>query len=216
MFEVREPTHGPRSDPGPPARTFLLTSLVIIVSFFVPRRNFLLKTDRLRFVCTGIEWRFVGMFFADLKWSMGIALKIADQAGETEPMIAEADYSIYTLRQLLRARFDANRGRWLEEEIQKRCARFQAPTKRKESVAAGSGSWYRPYGLMLGVFFLVVSSGPFLVVEFLDTMNLITDVNGDNALLSGAWALLTLPFAVMVFMIGGIMDAERVVKWFNL
>jgi hypothetical protein len=69
---------------------------------------------------------------------------------------------------------------------------------------------------MLGVFFLVISSGPFLAIEFLDTMNVIRDVSGDNALLSGVWALLTLPFAVMVFMIGGIMDAERVVKWFNL
>jgi len=69
---------------------------------------------------------------------------------------------------------------------------------------------------MLGVFFLVVSSGPFLGVEFLDSMNFVTDVNGDHALLSGVWALLTLPFAVMVFIIGGIMDAERIVKWLNL
>src|SRR5215831_10558362 len=65
-------------------------------------------------------------------------------------------------------------------------------------------------------FFFVVSSAPFLTVHFLDTMNLVTDVNGDNALLSGAWAVLTLPFAVMIYMIGGIMDAERVVKWFKL
>jgi hypothetical protein len=133
-------------------------------------------------------------------------------------MIAEANYSIYTLRQLLKARhwFDANRGTWLEEEIQKRCARFQEPTKRKGSAATGTGNRYRPYGLMLGVFFLVVSSGPFLAVEFLDAMNFVTDVNGDNALLSGVWALLTLPFAVTVVMIGGIIDAERVVKWLNL
>jgi len=158
------------------------------------------------------------MFFADFQWSMRIALKIADQAGETDPMIAEANYSIYTLRQLLKARhwFDANRGTWLEEEIQKRCARFQESTKRKGSAATGTGSRYRPYGLMLGVFFLVVSSGPFLAVEFLDAMNFVTDVNGDNALLSGVWALLTLPFAVMVVLIGGITDAERVVKWLNL
>jgi len=158
------------------------------------------------------------MFFADFQWSMGIALKIADQAGETDPMIAEADYSIYTLRQLLKARhwFDANRGRWLEEEIEKRCADFQEPTKRKGSVATGTGSRYRPYGLMLGIFFLVVSSGPFLAVEFLDAMNFIADVNGDHALLSGVWALLTLPFAVLVVLIGGITDAERVVKWLNL
>jgi hypothetical protein len=160
------------------------------------------------------------MFFADFQWSMGIALKLANQSGETNPMTAEADYSVYTLQQLLKARhwFDANRGRWLEDEIQKRCARFQGPNKRKgsESAATRSGSRYRPYGLMLGVFFLVVSSGPFLAVEFLDTMNVITDVNGDNALLSGVWAVLTLPFAVMVYMIGAIMDAERVVKWFKL
>lgn len=146
---------------------------------------------------------------------------MAIQSGETNPMTAGADYSLYTLQQLLEARFwfDAdrypNRGSWLEEEIQKRCAHLQEPTRRKGS-ATRSGSRYRPYGLMFGVFFLVVSSGPFIAVEFLDTMNVITDVNGDNALLSGAWALLTLPFAVMVFMIGGIMDAERVVKWFKL
>jgi hypothetical protein len=160
------------------------------------------------------------MFFADFQWSMGIALKLVNQSGETNPMTAEADYSVYTLQQLLKARhwFDANRGKWLEDEIQKRCARFQGPSKRKgsESAATRSGSRYRPYGLMLGVFFLVVSAGPFLAVEFLDTMNVITDVNGDNALLSGVWAVLTLPFAVMVYMIGAIMDAERVVKWFKL
>jgi hypothetical protein len=164
------------------------------------------------------------MLFADLNSSMAIALKLAHQSGETNSMTAGADYSIYTLWQLLKARyeFDANghpnHGRWLEEEIQKRCARFQAPTKRErsKSATAGSGRRYRPYGLMLGVFFLAVSSGPFLVVEFLDTINAMTDVNGDNALLSGVWAVLTLPFAVTVFLIGGIMDAERIVKWFNL
>jgi hypothetical protein len=171
---------------------------------------------------TGIEWRFVGMFFADSKLSMGIALKIANQSAEAHPLTAEADYSIYTFQRLLKERywFDAdhypNGERWLEEEIQKRCARFQTPTRRKGTAATGSSSRYRPYGLMLGVFFLVVSSGPFLGVEFLDSMNFVTDVNGDHALLSGVWALLTLPFAVMVFMIGGIMDAERIVKWLNL
>ena len=50
------------------------------------------------------------MFFADSKLSMGIALKIANQSGETNPMTAESDYSIYTLQQLLKARhwFDAD------------------------------------------------------------------------------------------------------------
>jgi hypothetical protein len=164
------------------------------------------------------------MFFADSHPPMATALKLAQQSRETHPMIAEADYSMYTLWQLLKARhgFDAdgypNRARWIEEEIQKRCARFQAPTKRKgsQSVATRWARRYRPYGLMLGVFFLVVSSGPFLAVGFLDAINVSTDVNGDNALLSGVWAMLTLPFAVTVFLIGGIMDAERIVKWFNL
>ena len=104
----------------------------------------------------------------------------------------------------------------IEKELQNRCDRFKESTKRKGSVNTGMNSRYRPYGFMLGVFFLVVSSGPFLAVEFLDAMNFVTDVNGDHALLSGVWALLTLPFAVVVVMIGGIMDAERVVKWLNL
>jgi hypothetical protein len=155
---------------------------------------------------------------------MGIALKLANQSGETNPIIAETDYSVYTLWQLLKSRyeFDANghrnRVRSLEEEIQKRCGHYQEPSKHRGSASAASESRrrYRPYGLMLGVFFLVVSSGPFLAIEFLDTMNVMPDVNGDNALLSGVWAVLTLPFAVTVFLIGCIMDAERVVKWFNL
>ena len=137
-------------------------------------------------------------------------------------MSAEPDYSIYTLQQLLKARryFDAhhypNREKSLEEEIQKRCAHFREPTKRKGSVAsATSGNRYRLYGLMAGVSFLVISSGPFSAVEFLDAMDLVTDVNGDNALLFGIWALLTLPFAVTVSMIGAIMDAGRVIEWLN-
>jgi hypothetical protein len=69
---------------------------------------------------------------------------------------------------------------------------------------------------MLGVFSLMVSAGPFVAVKFLDAMNLVGDANGDNSLLSGAWALLTLPFAVSGAMLGAMIDAERVVKWFKL
>jgi len=47
-------------------------------------------------------------------------------------------------------------------------------------------------------------------------INVINDVHGDQGSLSGVWALLTLPVEVIVFMIGGMMDVERVVKWFNL
>ena len=137
-------------------------------------------------------------------------------------MTAEADYSIYTLQQLLKIRhwFDAdlypNVGRSLQEEIEKRCADVQERTTRMGSAGTGSGRRLSPYGLMFGVFFLMVSSGPFLAVQFLDAINVVTDVNGDNALLSGAWALLTLPFAVLVSILGAMMDAEHVVKRFNL
>jgi hypothetical protein len=150
---------------------------------------------------------------------MGMTLKIADQADENSSTSAEPDYSDYTLQQLLIARYrldagyDENAGgNNLEAEIQRRCAGFQ----QKGSADTGWGSRYRLYGFMFGVFFLAVSTGPFVAVEFLDFINLLVDDNGDNALLSGVWAMFTLPFAVMVFMIGGIMDAERVGKWFNL
>lgn len=143
-------------------------------------------------------------------------------SGEANPMSPELNYSIYTLQQLLKARryFDAhhcpNREKSLEEEIQKRCAHFREPTKRRRSAAsATSGNRYRLYGVMAGVFFLVVSSGPFSAVEFLDAMDLVIDANGDNALSFGVWALLTLPFAVTVSMIGAIMDAGRVIEWLN-
>ena len=148
---------------------------------------------------------------------MGMTLKIADLSDETSPMTAEADYSAYTLQQLLNARYwldashDTRGGMSLDEEIQRRCAGFQG----QGPAATGLGSRYRLYGLMFGVFFLAVSIGPFVTVEFLDMMNVIADVNGDNALLSGVWALFTLPFAVLVYLIGGIMDAERIVRWFN-
>jgi hypothetical protein len=193
-------------------------------SYFAALKIFLLRLIAYGLVCQERRLVFIGMFFAVAHSSMATALKLAHQSGETNPMTAEADYSMHTLWQLLKARhgFDgdgyANSERWIEEEIQKRCARFQESTKRKasQSDTKRSASRYRPYGLMLGVFFLVVSSGPFLAIGLLDAINVMTDVNGDNALLSGVWAVLTLPFAVTVFLIGGIMDAERIVKWFNL
>lgn len=163
------------------------------------------------------------MLFAHLNPAMGITWRTADQSGEASPITAEAEYSNYTLRQLLKARRDffdhryPNRDRSLEAEIQKRCARFREPTKLEGSVAsARSGTRYRLYGVMAGVFSLVISSGPFTAVEFLDAMNLVSDVNGDNAFLWGVWAVLTLPFAVIVFLIGAIMDAGRVLKWLDL
>ena len=150
---------------------------------------------------------------------MGMTLKIADLADENNTTTTEPDYSHYTLQQLLIARYRRDAGydedagdKNLEAEIQRRCARFH----RTGALDTDLGSRYRLYGFMFGVLFLAVSSGPFLAVEFLDFINLLVDDNGDNTLLSGVWAVFTLPFAVVVFMVGGIMDAERIGKWFNL
>jgi hypothetical protein len=84
------------------------------------------------------------------------------------------------------------------------------------SAANGSAHRYRPYGLIFGVVFVVLSSGPFIAVKFLEALGIITDIAGDYALLTGLWSVLTLPFASMIYLIGGMIDAERVVKWFNL
>ena len=133
-----------------------------------------------------------------------------------------ADYSIYTLQQLFKLRYWFNSDsepdgeRRLEEEIGKRCALIRERISQRESAAGGSANHYRPYGLMFGVVFLVLSSGPFIAFKFLDAMSIMTDVAGDYALLTGLWAVLTLPFAAMIYLIGAMVDAERVVKWFNL
>ena len=127
------------------------------------------------------------------------------------------DYSTSTLPQLFKARYWIDtRGRSLEEEIQKRCARIGERTSGKPFAASGPSSRFRPNGLMFGGACLLFSVGPFAAVKFLDMINVINDVTGDNAGLSGVWALLTLPVLVIVFLIGGLSDAERIVKWFNL
>jgi hypothetical protein len=134
----------------------------------------------------------------------------------------EADFSMCTLRQLFKARYwvdaksDSARGRYLEKEIRTRCAFIRERINGTPSAAAESGSRFRPYGFIFGVVFLCCSIGPFAAVKFLDLITVIHDVHGDQLTLSGVWALLTLPFAVLTFMIGGIMDAGRIVKWFDL
>ena len=153
---------------------------------------------------------------------MEITWNLSQRSGETNPIPGPADYSIYPLQQLFKLRYwfdsdrDPNGERRLEEEIRKRCAHIQERTNQKGSAAIGSAQRYRPYGLMFGVVFLVLSSGPFVAVKFLEAVTIMTDVNGDYALLTGLWAVLTLPFAAMIYLIGGMVDAERVVKWFNL
>jgi hypothetical protein len=134
----------------------------------------------------------------------------------------ETDFSIYTLQQLLKARYwvDAEsgsaRGRCLEKEIHKRCAYIRRRFNRKTSRATGSGARFRPYGFIFGVISLSCSIGPFVAVKLLDVINVLHDATGDQLTVAGVWAILTLPFALPSFMIGGIMDAGRVVRWFHL
>jgi hypothetical protein len=144
--------------------------------------------------------------------------KIRKQSPETNPLI-EPDYSVYTLVELFRARYwiDIKLARQssLEDEIQKRCEHIRERINPK-GAAAGSTTPFRPYGLICGVVFLCFSIGPFVSVRFLNMINFIKDVNGDKVSLSGLWALLMLPVVVIVSMIGGRMDAERVINWFHL
>jgi hypothetical protein len=152
----------------------------------------------------------------EITWNSG------QRSDQTNSIPRRADYSVYPLQQLFKLRywFDSDRdlngdGR-LEEEIRKRCAHIRERTSQKGSGAVGSAPRYRPYGLIFGIVFLVLSSGPFVAVKFLDSVFIMSDINGDYALLTGLWAVLTLPFAAMIYLIGGMVDAERVVKWFNL
>src|SRR5215475_14928366 len=100
---------------GSPARTFLITSRVHQNFLSFPAQKILFKTDCLRLFAVKIEWKFIGMFFADSQLSMGVVLKIANPSTQTNPLTANVDGSVYTLPQLLKARrwFDADQGRWL-------------------------------------------------------------------------------------------------------
>lgn len=145
-----------------------------------------------------------------------------DPTREVNSVSLETDFSVYTLRQLFKERYwvdaktDSTRGRYLEKEIHKRCAYIRERIDYNPSSAAQSGTRFRPYGFILGVIFLSCSIGPFVVLKLLDAINVVQDLNGDQLTLAGVWALLTLPFALPAYMIGGIMDAGRVVKWLGL
>jgi hypothetical protein len=149
-------------------------------------------------------------------------LELGNQSRGTNLMTIETDFSLCTLRQLFKARYwvdakcDSDRIRYLEKEIQKRCAFIRERINGTPSAAPEWGTRFRPYGFITGVVFLSCSIGPFAAVKFLDLINVIHDVHGDQLTLSGVWAILTLPFAVLTFMIGGIMDAGRVVQWLEL
>lgn len=153
---------------------------------------------------------------------MEITWNISQYSKQTKVAPGETDYSAYSLQELFKLRywFDADREprgeSQLEAEIRKRCAHIQERASQTHSAINGSAHHYRPYGLIFGVVFIVLSSGPFLAVRFFEAVGIVTDIAGDYALLTGLWAVLTLPFASMIYLIGGMIDAERVVKWFDL
>ena len=129
----------------------------------------------------------------------------------------KVDYSNYTLSQLFKARYwIETRGERLEEEIQKRCTHIRERISGQRFAAAETSGRFKPLGLIFGVAFLLLSIGPFVAITFLDAIKLVDDASGDKGNLSGVWALLTLPVMVIVFVIGSVMDAERIVKWFDL
>ena len=164
--------------------------------------------------------RLVGISLARLKLSMEKTLKIVSQSSRANSSKA-ADYSIYTLVELFKERYwvdansDPNRSRSLEEEIQKRCAHIRERANPTAS-SATSSKRFRPYGFMYGIVFLFFCVGPFVTVSFLKLINVITDVDRDVIGLSGVWALITVPLLIVVFLLGAMRDAERVVQWFNL
>ncbi len=134
-----------------------------------------------------------------------------------EKIFIEPDYSTYSLLQLFKARYWVEtRGESLEEEIRNRCSQIRERANGKRFAADESRCRLRCYGLIFGIVSLLCSLGPFIAVTFLDAINAAGDMNGDNSTLTGLWALITLPFLVVVAMIGGRMDAERVTNWFNL
>lgn len=151
---------------------------------------------------------------------MAVTLRIESQPVESKPLAVPQDCSVYPLTQLLRARHkllaerEHKRARLLEEEIQRRCAGLHR--KSAAQAADGSGGAYRLYGVMAGLVFLMLCSGPFIAVEFLSLIGVVPDASGDGAFLTGLWAVVTLPFAMCVYLIGAIVDAERIARRLNL
>lgn len=131
------------------------------------------------------------------------------------------DYSTYTLVELFKERYwvdartEPSRIRALEQEIEKRCAHIR---ERATQTRFGPTSIirFKPYGLISGVLVLLICTGPFVALEFLDLINLLSDAHADLLGLSGVWALLTLPLVIIAFVMGTVRDAERVVNWFDL
>jgi hypothetical protein len=128
----------------------------------------------------------------------------------------EPDYTGFTLIELFIARYwmdKFSRESSLEYEIQKRCEHIQQQVNGNTRVRKARA--FKPYGLRVGVMLFCLTVGPFLISTSVNGIGLIKGLD-DMVTLSGVWALLTLPALVMISMIGGRIDAERIIKSFNL
>ena len=128
----------------------------------------------------------------------------------------EPDYSGLTLIELFTARYWMDkfpRENSLEDEIHRRCEHIRQQVIGKVR-STGTRS-FKPYGLRAAVMFFCLTIGPFLIFTYLNAISLIKG-GDDTVTLSGVWALLTLPALVLVSMIGGRTDAERIIKCFHL
>lgn len=136
-------------------------------------------------------------------------------------MATKLDYSYYPLHQLFKERYwvdpgeDPAQAAALEEEIQTRCAQIRERIHSKRTTTEPRRR-FRPYGLIVGAVALSLCGGPFIMIKLLDSTAALADVDGELAILAGVWALITLPVVAAVFLLGGMIDAERIVKWFRL
>ena len=148
--------------------------------------------------------------------AMDILSTICKQLFRSDLAISQPNYSDFTLVELLTARYwidEFPRESSLEDEIQKRCDHIHQQVTG--STRTRNATVFKPYGLRTGVILFCLTIGPFLTFTFLNGVSLIQGVD-DTLTLSGVWALLTLPALVMISMIGGRIDAERIIKCFNL
>ncbi len=134
----------------------------------------------------------------------------------TDLAVIEPDYSGFTLIELFTARYWMDkfpRESSLEEEIQRRCEHIQQQVSgRTRTTGARS---FKPYGLRAAVILFFLTIGPFLIVTILSALSFIKG-GDDTVTLSGVWALLTLPALVLISIIGGRIDAERIILSFHL
>ena len=147
---------------------------------------------------------------------MDIPSRRCKELSGTDLAVIEPDYSSLTLTELFSARYWMDklpRESSLEYEIHRRCEHIQQEVTGKIRTT-GTRS-FKPYGLRVAVIFFCLTIGPFSTFTYLNAISLIKG-GDDTVTLSGVWALLTLPALVLISMIGGRIDAERIIKCFHL